>query len=58
MHELRLSVALDNGHSEGVAALSAIDIDELVLVDAPPEDPRAVADWIGGLARRCSTSAR
>jgi probable F420-dependent oxidoreductase len=55
---LRLSVALENGNSEDVAALSAIGIDELVLVDAPPGDPRAVPDWIAGLARRSFTSAR
>jgi alkanesulfonate monooxygenase SsuD/methylene tetrahydromethanopterin reductase-like flavin-dependent oxidoreductase (luciferase family) len=50
--ELRLSVALARAHPADVAALSADGVDELVLVQTPPEDPRAADDWVATLARR------
>ncbi|MFC4605986.1 LLM class F420-dependent oxidoreductase [Rhodococcus kronopolitis] len=51
--ELRLAVALrEPGPGDG-AALAKLGIDELVLVETPPEDPDAAADWATALARRC-----
>jgi probable F420-dependent oxidoreductase len=49
---LHLAVALDGGEPNDVAALAELGIDELVLVEAPPEDPDAAAGWVHGLARR------
>ncbi|MGB9225370.1 MAG: LLM class F420-dependent oxidoreductase, partial [Mycobacterium sp.] len=33
-------------------ALEDLGVDELVLVEAPPERPDAVPDWVSGLADR------
>jgi probable F420-dependent oxidoreductase len=49
---LRLAVALDGGEPGDAPALAELGVSELVLVEAPPEDPRAAADWVGALARR------
>jgi probable F420-dependent oxidoreductase len=49
--ELQLAVALESGHPDDIAVLDEIGIDELVLVAAPPGDPKAVTDWIEALAR-------
>ena len=50
--ELRLAVALDGGEPADVAALTELGVAELVLVDAPPPDPDAAAQWVAALARR------
>ncbi len=50
--ELHIAVALAGGEPADVPALIELGVDELVLVEAPPEDPHHVAEWIGGLARR------
>ncbi|MFE3291881.1 LLM class F420-dependent oxidoreductase [Rhodococcus sp. NPDC059234] len=50
--EPTVAVALAEPDVGDVAALAAAGVDELVLVESPPEDPAAVADWIGELARR------
>jgi probable F420-dependent oxidoreductase len=51
--ELRIAVALDGGGDpDDVPALSALGVDELVVVAVPPEAPEAVGDWISGLAAR------
>jgi probable F420-dependent oxidoreductase len=52
VRELHLAVALDGGKPEDIPALAELGLSELVLVDAPPEDPRAAADWVGTLASR------
>src|SRR5574340_354437 len=49
---LRLAVALREVCVDDVPALAAAGVDELVLVDAPPEDPAAAADWVATLAQR------
>jgi probable F420-dependent oxidoreductase len=54
---LHLAVALDGGEPNDVAALAELGIDELVLVEAPPEDPDAAAGWVHGLARRWMTAS-
>lgn len=48
--ELRLSVALVSAQVGDVGALAELGVDELVLVEAPPEDPDAATDWVCTLA--------
>jgi probable F420-dependent oxidoreductase len=50
--ELRLAVALRDVQPGDAAALAAMGIDELVLVEGPPENASAAADWVGALADR------
>ncbi|SEK54547.1 LLM class F420-dependent oxidoreductase [Rhodococcus maanshanensis] len=50
--ELRLSVALRDAEPGDVAALEELGVGELVLVEAPPEDPGDAADRVATLARR------
>jgi probable F420-dependent oxidoreductase len=50
--EPTVAVALAEPDVGDVPALAAAGVDELVLVESPPEDPEAVADWVGELARR------
>jgi probable F420-dependent oxidoreductase len=50
--ELRLAVALRDPRPGDAAALAALGIDELVLVEGPPDDARDAADWIHALADR------
>jgi probable F420-dependent oxidoreductase len=54
IRELRVSVALESPEPNDVARLSAIGIDELVLVAAPPADPRDVSGWISEMANQWS----
>ena len=48
----RLTVALRDLEPGDAAALAALGIDELVLVEGPPEDASAAADWVRALADR------
>jgi len=50
--ELRLAVALRDLKPGDPAALAAMGIDELVLVEGPPDDARDAADWVNTLAGR------
>ena len=50
--ELRLAVALRDLKPGDAAALAAMGIDELVLVEGPPDDARDAADWVRALADR------
>jgi probable F420-dependent oxidoreductase len=50
--ELRLAVALRKPRVEDFDELAALGVDELVLVEAPPERPEAVGDWVSTLADR------
>jgi len=50
--ELRMAVALRDVDPGDVPALAGAGVDELVLVEAPPDDPRAAADWVRSLAHR------
>jgi probable F420-dependent oxidoreductase len=52
VRELHLAVALDGGEPGEIAAVADLGVNQLVLVEAPPEDPGATADWVGALARR------
>ena len=38
--------------AEHLAGLAEVGVDELVLVEGPPEDPAAAPDWVAGLAER------
>lgn len=49
--ELWLAVAIDGCAPHEIGALRDIGVSELVLVETPPEDPAAVADWAAALAR-------
>ena len=49
---LTLSVALREPTPADVPSLAAAGIDELVLVEAPPQDPAQAEDWVGQLAAR------
>ncbi|MFE7419325.1 LLM class F420-dependent oxidoreductase [Rhodococcus sp. NPDC057529] len=50
--ELHLAVALRDGDPSHVDALAGVGVDELVLVESPPEDPGDAAEWVAGLAHR------
>ena len=50
--ELHLAVALDGGRPQDLPALAEIGVSELVLVESPPQDPRAAGDWVAELASR------
>jgi probable F420-dependent oxidoreductase len=47
---LRLAVALRDPSVDDVAPLAELGIDELVIVEGPPEDAGAAADWVSALA--------
>jgi hypothetical protein len=37
-------------HLDDVVPLAELGVDELVIVDGPPKDPHAAADWVAALA--------
>src|SRR3979409_1801849 len=47
--ELRLAVALRDLSVNDVRPLADLGVDELVVVDGPPEDAAAAADWVAEL---------
>jgi probable F420-dependent oxidoreductase len=49
---LRLSVALRDPSVGDIGVLAELGVDELVLVEAPPEQPDAAAEWVSALAHR------
>jgi probable F420-dependent oxidoreductase len=55
--ELRLAVALVNPQLGDIEKLAELGIDELVLVETPPEDPHAAIDWVGALADKWMPAA-
>jgi probable F420-dependent oxidoreductase len=50
--ELRLAVALRSPQAGDITALAELGVDELVLVEAPPDNPDDVPGWIAALADR------
>lgn len=50
--ELRLAVALRSPRESDADALAELGVDELVLVESPPDRADAVADWVAALADR------
>lgn len=55
--QLRLSVALRDPSVADVGALTDLGIDELVLVESPPDWPEAAAEWVAALAERWMEAA-
>lgn len=51
-HELRLAVALRDLKPGDAPLLASLGIDELVLVEAPPDDPDDAGVWVSELADR------
>ncbi|UXA08477.1 LLM class F420-dependent oxidoreductase [Mycobacterium sp. SMC-2] len=56
--QLRLSVALRDPSVGDIPALAELGVDELVLVEAPPDRPDAAADWVSALADHWMTAAQ
>ena len=54
--ELRLAVALRNPRDSDVGALAELGVDELVLVQTPPDRADTVAGWVAALADRWITN--
>jgi probable F420-dependent oxidoreductase len=50
--ELSLAVAMLSPRPGDMGPLGDLGIDELVIVEAPPADPRQAADWVASLALR------
>ncbi|GAC1401937.1 MAG: LLM class F420-dependent oxidoreductase [Mycobacterium sp.] len=50
--ELRLAVALRNLSVDDVGPVADLGIDELVVVESPPDHPAAVAGWVSALAEK------
>ena len=50
--QLRLSVALCDPRVADIGALCELGVDELVLVQAPPDRPDSAADWVSVLAEQ------
>jgi probable F420-dependent oxidoreductase len=50
--DLSLAVALRDLKPGDAAAITALGVDELVLVEGPPDDASVAADWVGTLADR------
>ena len=48
--ELRVTVALRDLRIDDVVALADLGVDELVIVEGPPEDSGAADDWVSALA--------
>jgi probable F420-dependent oxidoreductase len=55
--DLHLAVALQHCRESDVAALEELGIDELVIVDAPPDEIAAIPDWVAGFAVRPAVNA-
>jgi probable F420-dependent oxidoreductase len=53
--ELRLAVSLRDPRAQDIGALADLGVDELIVVEAPPDDPAAVADWVSALADKWAT---
>jgi probable F420-dependent oxidoreductase len=54
--ELRLAVAMNDPGVGDIGPLSELGVDELVLVEAPPDRPEAAAEWVSALAERWLTA--
>ncbi|MGO8771203.1 MAG: LLM class F420-dependent oxidoreductase [Mycobacterium sp.] len=50
--QLRLSVALRDPSADDIGALDGLGVDELVLVEAPPDRLRSASGWVLALADR------
>jgi probable F420-dependent oxidoreductase len=50
--QIKVAVALRDPQPDHIDQLAALGVDELVLVDSPPADPRDAAVWAAALADR------
>jgi probable F420-dependent oxidoreductase len=55
--DLRCSVALRRPQGSDVVALADLGVDELVIVESPPADPKLAAEWTSILADRWCKAA-
>ncbi|QRP48458.1 LLM class F420-dependent oxidoreductase [Amycolatopsis sp. FDAARGOS 1241] len=55
--QLRVAVALRDPRPGDVAKLAELGVDELVIVDGPPEDPSLAKEWVNALAGRWLAAA-
>jgi probable F420-dependent oxidoreductase len=53
---LQIAVSTVDGSPEEIEDLSRLGVDQLVIVEAPPEEPDDAADWVAGLAARWGLS--
>jgi len=53
--ELRVCVALQSPSVDDLGALAELGVDELVLVESPPERPQVASEWVAELADRWLT---
>jgi probable F420-dependent oxidoreductase len=56
--ELRLAVALRDLKVDDIRPLADHGVDELVVVDGPPADADAAADWVSALADKWMSAVR
>jgi hypothetical protein len=47
-----IAVSLRDGSPDDVARLAGLGVDELVVVESPPGDPKDAASWVRALANR------
>jgi hypothetical protein len=50
--ELRLAVALRSPDIEDIDELAELGVDELVLVESPPDRAEAATEWVSALAEQ------
>lgn len=55
--DLQLAVALQHLQPTDVPALNELGIDELVIVDSPPDDVSAIPDWVAGIAAQLAAGS-
>jgi len=55
--DLQLAVALQQLRHTDVPALSEVGINELVIVDSPPDNVPAIPDWVAGLAAQLAAGS-
>lgn len=58
MRDVRVAIALREPHPSDVAALADLGVDELVVVEGPPDDPSLAEDWVKELADRWCPPAK
>ena len=56
--DVRVTVALRDLQTRDVPPLADLGVDELVIVDAPPEDARVAAEWVSAVAERWLAALR
>jgi alkanesulfonate monooxygenase SsuD/methylene tetrahydromethanopterin reductase-like flavin-dependent oxidoreductase (luciferase family) len=55
--ELRLAVALRDPSGDDIAPLANLGLDELVIVEGPPDDATEAANWVEALADKWIAAA-